>query len=167
MSVPEGEPDPRLEPYLFDGPTVARLLELARPFPSLLLLGCPSLARALQASGDPRPRLLVDLDGRHAVLGPFLRADFAALAELPADYALALFDPPALRLPPDAVAALLARLHPPPAELLLAYPEPLFPRLAAALPGAALRPLPHPPRYERKNPFNERAYRLYATPGVA
>lgn len=156
-------PDPRLEPFLFDAPTVAALLELSRPFDSLLLLGCPSLSRALAEAGDRRPRLLVDLDARHGDLPGFVLADFATLARPARRYALAMFDPPALRFPPESVAELIERLFDPGQPLLLSYPAAFLARIATRLAPYRLAELSFRPGYLERNRFNVEEYRLYAS----
>lgn len=150
-------PDPRLEPFLFTPATVDFALERSAGAGSLLLLCCPSVAAALDARGDPRPRRLLDRDERHAGLFGFRRAD---LEELSADsfyveqFDMLIFDPPALRFGPDRVAALLARLVTPGRRLLLAYPDPFVPRIGEPLAPRRLLRLGRRPEYLDPNPFN-------------
>lgn len=65
-----------------------------------------------------------------------------------------IFDPPALRFPPERVAALLARLVTPARRLLLAYPDAMAPRIAGCLAPRRLVRLDRRPEYETANPFN-------------
>lgn len=150
-------PDPRLEPYRFTPATVDFALERSAGAGSLLLLCCPSVAAALDARNDPRPRRLLDLDPRHAGISGFRRADLEAIAANEFDiepFEMMIFDPPALRFGPDRVAALLARLVTPGRRLLLAYPDPFVPRIAGALAPRLLLRLDRRPEYLDPNPFN-------------
>lgn len=154
-------PDGRREQFFFDDETCRWLYNRLGEASSILCLSCPRLAWEFHVRGDRREVILLDLDERFAGIPGFVRTDLTTEAIPDGHWDAVVWDPPALRFPPDVLVNRLHELAARSDLLLLAYPQDLFAQVSGRMNQLGLQELSRRPGYRVGNRFNRNRMRFY------